>query len=114
MSVRRLEAGSKIAVFSGLKEKADRSLWHPASSSNHPCSLSEEKNRKIPMLILCVQSKIKISSLGMTAAPRHQKKITSHEKLSEDSCIMYKETPKKKIPRGKKYARLMEQREKNS
>lgn len=50
----------------------------------------------------------------MTAAPRHQKKITSHEKLSEDSCIMYKETPKKKIPRGKKYARLMEQREKNS
>lgn len=46
MSVRRLEAGSKIAVFSGLKEKADRSLWHPASSSNHPCSLSEEKKQE--------------------------------------------------------------------
>lgn len=53
------------------------------------------------MLILCVQSNIIIVLLCMTA-PRHQKKIMSHDKLSQDSWIMYKETSKKKIPRGKK------------
>lgn len=49
-----------------------------------------------------MQSKIKIASLGKTAAPCHQK-ITSHDKLSQDSWIMYKETSKKKISREKIY-----------